>query len=89
MSWFPERGSHSRCIGCIRQPTYGQSEITLDKLWVLDFTLLKDDAKLWTFRKKEGGNEESDMLELVCDMLAFSLLFQINKPASHVLYLLS
>lgn len=32
---------------------------------------------------------ESEMLELVCDMLAFSLLFQNNKPASHVLYLLS
>lgn len=89
MSWLPKRGSHSTCIDCIRQPTSGQSEITLAKLWALNFTLLKDDAKLWTFRKEEGGNAESEMLELVCDMLDFSLLFQNNKPASHVLDLLS
>lgn len=52
----------------------GQSEIILAKLWVLNFTLLKDDAKLWTFRKGgRGGITKSEMLELVCGMLAFSL----------------
>lgn len=50
----------------------GQREIIVAKLWALNFTLLKDDAKLQTFRKG-GIVPESEMSELVCGVLVFSL----------------